>query len=157
MEPGSPQPAEEPETGWWYQNRQRNIPVDDTQVSSFLKRVVGDLAPGFEGAVVVAGDTAVRDANRNFRGKPESTDVLSFPDDEAGRLGDILISAARASAQAREFSHSVEDELKTLILHGMLHLLGYDHETDGGEMEQEETRLRELYGLPTGLIERVQC
>ena len=157
MEPGSTKPAEDPKPGWWYQNRQRKIPIDDAQVATFLNLVAKDLAPGFEGTVVVAGNAAVRDANRKFRGKAESTDVLSFLDGTGGRLGDILISAARASEQARDFSHSIEDELKTLILHGMLHLLGYDHETDSGEMEREEGQLRQRYGLPTGLIERVQC
>ena len=162
MEPGSSNPADDPDPDdcpgqWWYQNRQRKIRIDDAQVSSFIDRVVKDLTPGFEGAVVIAGDDAVRQANRNFRGKAESTDVLSFPDEEPGRLGDILISAARAAEQAQDFSHSVEDELKTLILHGMLHLLGLDHETDSGEMAIEEARLRKRYGLPSGLIERVQC
>ncbi len=154
MESGSSNPAE---PDWWYQNRQRRVRVDDEEVSRFIDRIAKDLAPGFEGAVVVAGDAAVRQANRDYRGKAESTDVLSFPDDEAGRLGDILISAARAAEQAQDFSHSVEDELKTLILHGMLHLLGYDHESDSGEMAEEEARLRERYVLPCGLIERVQC
>jgi len=157
MEPGSSSPIDEPDPDWWYQNRQRKIRVDDAEVTSFIGRVAKDLAPGFEGAVVVAGDAAVRKANRDFRGKAESTDVLSFPDGEDGRLGDILISAARASEQAADFSHTVEDELKTLVLHGMLHLLGYDHETDSGEMASEETRLRKHYSLPSGLIERVQC
>ena len=78
----------------------------------------------------------------------------AFPDGEDGRLGDILISAARAERQAAEHGHSVENELKILILHGFLHLLGFDHETDSGQMALEEKRLRVKYGLENSLIER---
>jgi probable rRNA maturation factor len=83
--------------------------------------------------------------------------VLSFPDGEAGRLGDILISARRADRQARQFGHSVEDELKVLALHGLMHLLGFDHENDGGEMRRTETKWRRRYGLQSGLIERAEA
>jgi probable rRNA maturation factor len=106
--------------------------------------------------VVVSSDEALRTANRQFRGISKTTDVLSFPDGEDGRLGDILISAGRAQAQAAQYGLSVEEELKTLALHGLLHLLGYDHETDRGQMRAQETKLRKRYGLPNGLIERAQ-
>lgn len=141
---------------WWYHNRQRKIPLDDSAITAFIARLSEDLAPGDEVAVVVAGDGAVRQANGRFRGKSGSTDVLSFPDDEDGRLGDILISAARAARQAQEQGHSIEDEVYTLVLHGFLHLLGHDHESDQGEMGSAERRLRERYGLAGGLIERQQ-
>ena len=141
---------------WWFQNRQRKVRLNRSAIETFIARLSKDLAPGLELAVLVAGDASVREANRQFRGKPESTDVLSFPDDEPGRLGDILISAARAERQAVEYGHSVDDEVKTLILHGLLHLLGYDHETDDGEMRAEEQRLRRRYKLSAGLIERAQ-
>jgi probable rRNA maturation factor len=141
----------------WYQNRQRRISIDDGQVIAFLKRIAVDLAKSREFAVMVSSDQAVRTANRQFRGISKTTDVLSFPDGENGRLGDILISAGRAQAQAAQYALSVEDELKTLALHGLLHLLGYDHETDDGQMRAEETKLRKRYGLPSGLIERAQC
>jgi len=140
----------------WYQNRQRRISIDDTQVVSFLDRIAVDLAKRREFAVVVSSDEAVRTANRQFRGISKTTDVLSFPDGEDGRLGDILISAGRAQAQAAQYGLSVEDELKTLALHGLLHLLGYDHDTDDGQMRTQETKLRKRYGLPSGLIERAQ-
>ena len=140
----------------WYQNRQRRISIDDNQVVAFLNRIAGDLAKRREFAVLVSSDEAVRTANRQFRGISKTTDVLSFPDGEDGRLGDILISAGRAQAQAAQYGLSVEDELKTLALHGLLHLLGYDHETDNGQMQAQETKLRKRYGLPNGLIERVQ-
>jgi probable rRNA maturation factor len=140
----------------WYQNRQRRISIDDSQVVAFLNRIATDLANRREFAVLVSSDEAVRTANRQFRGISKTTDVLSFPDGEDGRLGDILISAGRAQAQAAQYGLSVEDELKTLALHGLLHLLGYDHETDNGQMRTQETKLRKRYGLPNGLIERTQ-
>jgi probable rRNA maturation factor len=140
----------------WYQNRQRRISIDDSQVVAFLNRIATDLANRREFAVLVSSDEAVRTANRQFRGISKTTDVLSFPDGEDGRLGDILISAGRAQAQAAQYGLSVEDELKTLALHGLLHLLGYDHETDDGRMRAQETKLRKRYGLPSGLIERAQ-
>jgi probable rRNA maturation factor len=140
----------------WYQNRQRRISIDDNQVVAFLNRIAADLAKRREFAVVVSSDEAVRTANRQFRGISKTTDVLSFPDGEDGRLGDILISAGRAQAQAAQYGLSVEEELKTLALHGLLHLLGYDHETDRGQMRAQETKLRKRYGLPNGLIERAE-
>jgi probable rRNA maturation factor len=140
----------------WYQNRQRRISIDDDQVVAFLNRIAVDLAKRREFAVVVGSDDAVRTANRQFRGISKTTDVLSFPDGEDGRLGDILISAGRAEAQAARYGLRVEDELKILALHGLLHLLGYDHETDDGQMGAQETKLRKRYGLPSGLIERTR-
>jgi len=139
---------------YWYANRQRKIRIDDEEMNSFLRRLSSELADGREFAVVVASDEAVRRANRGFRGKSGSTDVLSFPDGEDDRLGDILISAARAERQAGDYGHSVETEVETLALHGLLHLLGFDHETDEGEMRRAETRWRKRFGLEAGLIER---
>ncbi len=139
----------------WYRNRQRKVPLRDHEIERFLARLSEAEAPGREVAVLVASDAYVRTTNARFRGKRSSTDVLSFPDGEDGRLGDILISAARAERQARDYGHSVESEVKTLILHGFLHLLGYDHQSDGGRMQAEETRLRRKHGLAQGLIERV--
>jgi len=141
---------------WWFHNRQRKVRLNQTEIEAFVGRLSRDLAPGLELAVLVAGDAAVREANRRFRGKAASTDVLSFPDDEPGRLGDILISAVRAERQAADHGHSVDDEIKTLILHGFLHLLGHDHDTDSGEMWAEEQRRRRRYRLAPGLIERAQ-
>lgn len=140
----------------WYQNRQRAVDIDDREVVAFLNRIAVDLAKRREFAVVVGSNAAIRTANRQFRGVSKTTDVLSFPDGEDGRLGDILISACRAQAQAKRYGLSVEDELKTLALHGVLHLLGYDHETDEGQMRAKETKLRKRYGLPSGLIERAE-
>ncbi len=141
------------ETAWWT-NRQRKIRFDRQEFDAFVARLGREVARGKPFALVVGSDEAVRRANRLYRGKRGSTDVLSFPDGEEGRLGDILISAARAAKQAQEFGHPVEDELKILALHGLLHLLGYDHESDGGRMRRVEGRWRRKYGLPRTLIER---
>jgi probable rRNA maturation factor len=138
----------------WYWNRQRKVSFDDREVSGFVRRVGREVGRGREFAVVVASDAALRQANHRFRGKRYSTDVLSFPDGERGRLGDILISAHRAQRQARQYGHRVEDELKLLILHGLLHLIGYDHASDQGDMRRAETRWRRKYGLEPVLTER---
>ena len=138
----------------WYRNRQRKVRIQDQQIETFLSELSAGEAPGREVAVLVASDDFVRQTNKRFRGKSGSTDVLSFPDGEDGRLGDILISAARAQRQAAEHGHSVENELKILILHGFLHLLGFDHETDSGQMARQEARLRRKYALANALIER---
>ena len=141
------------ETAWWT-NRQRKIRFDAGEFDAFVNLLGRDLARGKPFALVIGADEAVRQANLLFRGQRGSTDVLSFPDGEDGRLGDILISAVRAAKQADEFGHSVEDELKILALHGLLHLLGYDHESDEGRMRQVEGRWRRKYGLPHSLTER---
>ncbi len=108
--------------------------------------------------VVIAGDAELRRLNRDFRGKDQPTDVISFPVPHAKKgaiEGDIAISAAIAAANARRFAHPLTDELKILILHGMLHLAGYDHETDRGEMARLEADLRAQFHLPISLIGRV--
>lgn len=83
-----------------------------------------------------------------------ATDVLSFPADEKGQLGDVVIAVGVARRQAREAGHSLQTELRVLALHGLLHLLGYDHEHDQGRMARLERRLRRKGGLREGLIER---
>lgn len=108
------------------------------------------------GAVTVAlvSDRRIRDLNRRFRGKDEPTDVLSFPADEPGVLGDVVIALGVASRQAKAAGHGLAVELRVLALHGLLHLLGYDHEDDDGRMARVEARLRRKGGLREGLIER---
>jgi probable rRNA maturation factor len=144
------------ETVWWT-NRQRKIRFDSQEFEAFVHLLGREVARGKPFALVIGSDAAVRRANRLYRAKRGSTDVLSFPDGEEGRLGDILISAARAAKQAAEFGHRVEDELKILALHGLLHLLGYDHEADEGRMRRAERRWRRKYGLPLALIERTSA
>lgn len=97
-----------------------------------------------------ASDREMRRVNRDYRGKDKPTDVLSFPGEpepegEGHHLGDILISIPTARRQAAERGHTVERELKVLLLHGLLHCLGYDHEADQGEMERLERRLRRTW------------
>jgi probable rRNA maturation factor len=107
--------------------------------------------------VLVTGDEELRRLNRRFRGKNQPTDVLSFPAPSGlrdGPQGDVAISAEIARANAKVLGHSTADELKILVLHGVLHLAGYDHERDHGEMARKELRLRKSLGLPPGLIER---
>ena len=138
----------------WWKNRQRTIVFDEKEFDRFVQSIGRQVARGQEFAIVIGSDESLRDANRRFRGKRAVTDVLSFPDGENGRLGDILISAAQAARQAARFGHNVEDELKILALHGLLHLLGYDHETDDGRMRRVEKRWRRKLGLPHSLTER---
>jgi probable rRNA maturation factor len=111
---------------------------------------------------LIAGDAELRRLNREFRGKDCATDVLSFPGlaplkAEAASIGDIAISIARARAQAKTYGHSTEIEVRVLMLHGALHLAGFDHEKDAGRMARAEKRWRERLGLPGGLIERAKA
>jgi probable rRNA maturation factor len=108
-----------------------------------------------EVAILITNSATVRRLNRDFRGKDKTTDVLSFPSAAKGMAGDIAISAQAARKQAATLRHPLTTELKILILHGMLHLAGHDHESDGGEMAKLEAKLRAKLALPQGLIERV--
>jgi len=108
------------------------------------------------GTVVVAlvSDARVRQLNARYRAKNAPTDVLSFGVNEPGFLGEVVIASGVARRQARRAGHSVQVELRILGLHGLLHLLGYDHERDDGRMARIERRLRRKGGLREGLIER---
>jgi probable rRNA maturation factor len=108
------------------------------------------------GEVVVAlvSDARVRLLNARYRAKNSPTDVLSFAAEEPGFLGEIVIASGVARRQALEAGHPVQVELRVLALHGLLHLLGYDHERDDGRMARVERRLRRKGGLREGLIER---
>jgi probable rRNA maturation factor len=105
----------------------------------------------------VASSRELQELNRCFRNKNQPTDVLSFASETPKLAGDIAISGEIAAANAAEMGHSPQTELKVLILHGLLHLAGYDHEADGGEMRARETSLRRKLGLPVGLIERAHA
>jgi len=112
-----------------------------------LRRVLTDAARALrvrgEVALVLTGDRAVRTLNARYRGKDKPTDVLSFPGPggEVG-LGDIVISVDTAARNAKEYGRTLPQELDILALHGFLHVLGYDHETDDGTMDRLEKRLR---------------
>ncbi len=127
-----------------------------------LERFVGRArrAAGLRGTINVLVTTSpeLRALNRSFRGKDKPTDVLSFPPLlELGKefAGDVAISADIAAHNARQLGHSAAEEIKILALHGVLHLAGYDHERDGGEMARKEERLRKMLGLPVALIGRL--
>jgi probable rRNA maturation factor len=133
-------------------------------LAAWLARVAPRAAQG-EVAVALVSDARIRALNKQFRRKDEPTDVLSFPNDAAAprawhlaprSLGEIAISTVTARRQAREARHSYRSELKVLALHGLLHLLGYDHDhpADRGRMARVERRLRARGGLRAGLIER---
>jgi probable rRNA maturation factor len=124
-------------------NRQRRRRVSPPR----LRRVLGGAAEALrvrgEVSLVLAGDRLLRRLNRDFRGKDRPTDVLSFPGGggEAG-LGDVVISVETAGRNALRLRRTLAQELDVLALHGFLHVLGYDHETDDGAMERLERRLR---------------
>ena len=132
-------------------------------LASWLASIAPSRARGTV-TVAIVSDARVRALNRQYRRKDKATDVLSFPasasrlrrgrPDERGDLGDVVIAAGVAARQAREAGHTVATELRVLALHGLLHLLGYDHERDDGRMARLERRLRRRGGLEEGLIER---
>lgn len=104
--------------------------------------------------ILIASNKRLRDLNRRFRRKNKPTDVLSFPRSSGG---DIAISAQIAFDNAQRYGHSLASELKILVLHGMLHLAGYDHESDNGHMARAEARLRSQLKLPASLIDRAHA
>ena len=124
----------------------------------FARRLEREVCGGRAFDCLVTGDAELQRLNREFRGKDYATDVLSFPAAPPCRaLGDIAISLARARSQARAFGHAAETEVRILMLHGVLHLLGMDHEADRGRMARAEKRWRARLGLPNGLIERAEA
>jgi probable rRNA maturation factor len=131
--------------------------LSDTALAKFVSRA--SRASKLKGSVnvLVTGSAELRSLNRRFRGKDQPTDVLSFPPGPCfvnGLAGDIAISADIAKQNARRLGHSAAQEIKILVLHGVLHLVGYDHECDAGTMAGKEAQLRRVLGLPVGLIER---
>jgi probable rRNA maturation factor len=128
-------------------------------LAQFLKRAQAAVGLREQVAVLLTSDRALRDLNRRFRGKNKPTDVISFPSTNPASgpekmAGDLAISVETARRQAAEQGHALTCELKVLILHGLLHLAGHDHETDAGEMQRREQSLRAKLELPLGLIER---
>jgi probable rRNA maturation factor len=125
-------------------NRQRRHDVDAARLAAVSEAALAAVGrAGADVSVTITNDRRLRELNGTYRGKDKPTDVLSFPyDDEGGPLGDVVISVDRALAQAAERGHSLQREAELLTLHGTLHVCGYDHETDGGEMDRIERRLR---------------
>ncbi len=134
--------------------------VSEPTLRAFLLRA--KKAVKLKGTVnlLLTGSTAMRSLNRQFRAKDVPTDVLSFPspslppNQPARAAGDIAISVEIAAHNATKLGHSTAEEVKILALHGILHLAGFDHERDNGEMARKEARLRRTLGLPVALIER---
>ncbi len=136
--------------------RHRRMPTVRT-LSRFLSDAQAAVRLRGMVSVLLTSDKAIKRLNRTFRGKNKATDVLSFPAGEASRhavAGDLAISIPTARKQAAEQGHTLAVEVKVLMLHGLLHLAGYDHESDSGKMARRERLLRTRLGLPQGLIER---
>ena len=129
-------------------NRQRKLRIDPKRWRTFSEKALAAITnKPADATVAFVSDRQIQELNRRFRRIDKATDVLSFPADEeaksiGGNLGDIAISLERAAVQAKENRLTRDQEISQLILHGLLHLCGYDHETDNGEMNRLELRLR---------------
>jgi len=133
----------------------RGVPVTDRKdLRAFAANLCLEVTSGRSFNCLFTNDAQLQQLNRDFLGKDEATDVLSFPGDEADWIGEIAISVDRAVEQAAAHGHELNNELKVLMLHGALHLMGMDHETDKGYMRRAEAKLRKAFGLSAGLIER---
>ncbi len=130
--------------------------IKKAALQAFLRQAKESAGLRGDVAVLLTDDVELKRLNGTFRGKKKATDVLSFPADDlgTGHAGDIAISLETAARQAAEFGHSLQSEVKILLLHGLLHLNGMDHETDEGEMAARELKLRARLKLPAGLIAR---
>ncbi len=138
----------------------RNAPrgLDRKQIREFAKRLSILVAPGRGFTVLITNDKELCRLNAAFLKMDYATDVLSFPiEGDESELGEMAISAQRARIQGMEFRHSAESEIAILMLHGLLHLLGMDHENDRGKMRRMEAKWRSALNLPHGLIERASA
>lgn len=128
---------------------------DKRALRRFARELTRRVAQGSSFTCLITTDRELQRLNRDFLGHDYPTDVLSFPGAVSnGSLGDIALSAERAKVQAQEFGHEHLDEIRILMLHGLLHLTGMDHERDSGEMERAELQWRAEFGLPATLISR---
>ena len=146
-------------------NHWKELGLSPSGLERFLR--AAQKAAGLEGTVdvLLADDATLRRLNKTFRGKNKATDVLSFPagattvffgEPDAPELaGDLAISLETAARQAAQYGHSLRDEVRVLLLHGVLHLAGFDHEMDSGEMAAREAELRRKLGMEIGLIARM--
>ena len=141
-------------------NLQRSVKIQSRSFRLFLRRLADELTlEGTSATLVLVGDERMRTLNRRFRGFDCATDVLSFPahngdfpteNEDTDYLGDIVISVDTARRQARRRGSTLPRELRVLAVHGLLHLLGHDHETDNGEMRRIEYRLRRKFRITRG-------
>ena len=140
----------------------RRDPLNKRELARFAALAAEAAGAAGSTSVLLTDDERIRELNLRFRRKDAPTDVLSFPAVEwefesakgSRSAGDLAISLETAARQAESFGHSLAIEVKVLILHGTLHLAGWDHEADAGEMARLENRLRKELGLPSGLIQR---
>ena len=124
------------------------------ELRAFANQLRDTVTGGRPFTCMITNDRELQRLNRMFLGKAYPTDVLSFPAGATGLIGELAISTERAREQAEEHGHDHADEIKILMLHGVLHLLGLDHESDRGAMARAEKKWRREFGLPVGLIER---
>jgi probable rRNA maturation factor len=129
-------------------------PTSEQALSRFATRAQRAIGLRGDVNICITSDRGMRALNRRFRRKNVATDVLSFPSESPGVAGDIAISLEIAARNSFALGHSLADEVKILIVHGLLHLAGHDHEADNGEMLTWESGLRRKFKLPVGLIER---
>ena len=130
--------------------RQRKTKIDLKAWETFATRAAGAIGKSDSSATIAfVSDKTIRQLNQQFRGVDKATDVLSFPaeEEDESNLGDIAISVDTAAKQAKENGLTFDEEVAQLILHGLLHLSGYDHETDKGEMNRLELRMRRKLGI----------
>jgi probable rRNA maturation factor len=132
--------------------RRKPATLDADSLESFAEILQARVARGRAFHCRITNDAELQTLNRQFLNKDYPTDVLTFPSE-----GDIAISLQRAQAQAREWNHSTEDEIRILLLHAVLHLLGMDHETDRGQMKRREQIWRRKLNLPNALVERARA
>lgn len=136
-------------------NRQRKLPLDSERWQTFVEKAWRVIPTSAEGVTIAfVSDRVMRELNRLWRHKQGTTDVLSFPVEqnefekaEGPSLGDVVISVEQAARQAKENGLTLEQEIAQLVLHGLIHLCGYDHSTDEGEMNRLELRLRRRLGI----------
>jgi probable rRNA maturation factor len=133
--------------------------VTSASLANFLVRARRAVKLKEKVSVMITSSREMQRLNQKFRSQHKPTDVLSFPapaEARNGQAGDVAISAEIATENARRLGHEAAEEIKILMLHGVLHLAGYDHENDRGEMARKEQQLRKALRLPTGLIERAE-
>jgi len=124
-------------------NRQRRVKIDTDAWAGFAENALEAIGNnGSSATIAFVSDKSIRKLNQQFRNVDKATDVLSFPADELDNLGDVAVSVETAARQAQENRLSFDNEIAQLILHGLLHLSGYDHESDNGEMNRLELKLR---------------
>ena len=128
----------------------------DTSIDTTIIEKIADFLTDKDIELILTTNDEIQALNKTYRGIDKPTDVLSFPLSQTPHapLGSIVISVEKAQEEAKELGHTIEEEIALLFLHGLLHLLGYDHETDSGQMRAKEKEIIEHFNLPQSLIIR---